>query len=289
MIIPCENIASVIRRSLAARVKKLKKRGIKPKIATIFVGSSKEQLSFISAKRKIGEKLGIKFELIHFKESPRFDKFIRTIKSVSDDDTNKGVIIQQPLPPRLYTETLYEFISLKKEIEAHKNKTTYIAPIGLAVLTALKYIYYQKRLSDKLIIDENKDISFFKSALKHKKIILIGRGQTGGAPIGKTLSLFKINYININSQTPNPESYLKETDIIITAVGKKVLDPSMLKKGVILINVGLRREKGRLKGDYDEKEIKNIASYYTTTPKGIGPIDVLYLYKNLLDASEKKL
>jgi len=288
MKIPCEDIASIIKRSLAKRVKALKKRGVKPKITTIFVGTSKEQISFITAKRKIGEKLGISFELIHFKDTPRFDKFIRTIKSVSDDETNKGVIIQQPLPPRLYTETLYEYISLKKEIESHKNKSTYIAPIGLAVLTVLKYVYFPKRLSDKLIIDENKDMSFFKTALKHKKVVLIGRGQTGGAPIGKTLSLFKINYININSQTPCPESYFKETDIIISAVGKKVLDPTMLKPGVVLINVGLRREKGKLIGDYDEKEIKNIASFYTTTPKGIGPIDVLYLYKNLLDASEKK-
>ena len=60
----------------------------------------------------------------------------------------------------------------------------------------------------------------------------------------------------------------------------------MLKPGVILINVGLRKEQGKLKGDYEEKEIKEIASYYTPTPGGIGPIDVIYLYKNLVDAAK---
>ena len=79
-----------------------------------------------------------------------------------------------------------------------------------------------------------------------------------------------------------------EADIIISAVGKKVVDSSMLKPGVTLVNVGLRRESGKLKGDYDERDIKKIAGCYTTTPKGIGHIDVLYLYKNLLDAAEKK-
>ncbi len=67
---------------------------------------------------------------------------------------------------------------------------------------------------------------------------------------------------------------------------KKLIAPENLKKGVILINVGLRREKGKLKGDYDENEIKDIASFYTTTPKGLGPIDVLYLYKNLVEAAQ---
>ncbi len=79
---------------------------------------------------------------------------------------------------------------------------------------------------------------------------------------------------------------IEEADIIITAVGKKVLAADMLKNGVILANVGLRHERGKLKGDYDEKEIKSVASYYTPTPKGIGPIDVLYLFKNLIDAAE---
>ncbi len=74
--------------------------------------------------------------------------------------------------------------------------------------------------------------------------------------------------------------------MIITAVGKKVLTPQMLKKGVILINVGLRRENNKLKGDYDEKEIKDIASFYTPTPGGVGPIDVVYLFKNLVDAAK---
>ena len=60
----------------------------------------------------------------------------------------------------------------------------------------------------------------------------------------------------------------------------------MLKPGVILINAGLRKENGKLRGDYEEKEIKNIASYYTPTPGGVGPIDVTYLYRNLVDAAK---
>ena len=113
----------------------------------------------------------------------------------------------------------------------------------------------------------------------------MGRGITGGLPIGKTLTKVKLNYIGINSVTPEPEAYIKEADIVITAVGKKILKPEHLKQGVVLLNVGLRREKGKLKGDYDEKEIRDIASLYSPTPGGIGPIDVLYLFYNLIQSA----
>lgn len=285
MKIPCEDIASVLKKYIISEVKILKKKKIKPQLATVLVGDSKDQLSFVASKKKIGISLGIGFNFIYYQDPPTFMKFIKRIKTLSESSENTAVIIQQPLPSKLYTETLYDFVSLDKEIESHKNKSTFIPPIGQAVLTALKYALIQKKVSKNLIIDEKKDIATFKQALKHKKVLLLGRGMTGGHPIGNTLSKFKINYININSETPNADQYLKDSDIIVTAVGKKVIAPENLKKGVILINVGLRRERGKLKGDYDESEIKDIASFYTTTPKGLGPIDVLYLYKNLVEAA----
>lgn len=286
MKIPCEDISSTLKKYLISKVKQLKKKKIKLRLATILVGSSKEQLSYVAAKKKLGNSLGIDFNFIQYKETPQFMKFAKRIKTISEDEENTAVIIQQPLPSRLYTDTLYDFVPNNKEIEGHKNKTPYLQPIGQAVLTVLKYVYIQKRITKNIIIDEEKDISMFKQALKHKKVVLLGRGPTGGHPIGEVLSKFKINYINVNSQTPNPEQYLSEADVIISAVGKKIIFPQHLKEGVVLINAGLRREKGKLTGDYDENEIKNIASYYTTTPKGLGPIDVLYLYKNLVEAAE---
>ncbi len=288
MKIPCEEIAAILKKEIISEVKLLKKKKIHPQLTTVLVGDSKDQISFVASKKKIGESLGIEFNFIHYKEAPAFMRFIKTIKTLSEDPKNTAVIIQQPLPSKLYTETLYDFVSLDKEIEAHKNKSTFLPPIGQAVLTALKYALVHKKISKNLIINEKKDANLFKQAMKHKKVVLLGRGKTGGHPIGETLSKFKINYINVNSETPNADVYLKESDVIISAVGKKIIAPENLKPGVILINVGLRREKGKLKGDYEENEIKNIASFYTTTPKGLGPIDVLYLYKNLVEAAHRK-
>ncbi len=283
MEIPGKKIALILEKILKKEVKKLsKKKAIK--LTTFLVGSSADQLSYVKIKAKTAKKLGIGFEFVHLRTTPSFEQFMHKIKEKSQDEKTTGIIIQQPLPAQLSTDSLYEYIPTSKEIEGHKRKTPFLPPLGLSVLTILKYIYAKPRREAEILVNIAKERSLFKKLFRNKKIVLVGRGVTGGQPIGKTLTEARINFINVNSQTPDPQSYYKETDVIITAVGKKIISPEMLQPGVVLINVGLRREKGKLKGDYEEKEIKNIAGFYTPTLGGAGPIDVLYLFKNLIDA-----
>lgn len=286
MKIPCIQITRALRQALSKRVTKLKKKKITPKLVTFLVGDSSDQLSYVTIKQKVAKALGIKFEFIHLKETPPFETFANLLREKAYDPQTTGVIIQQPLPSKLFTETLYNFIPRVKELEGHHPKSPFLPPLGLAVLTVLKHAYQPKISLKNLFIEEKQDFSFFKNALKHKRVVLVGRGLTGGQPIGKTLSYFRINYLNTNSQTDNPRQYFDEADVIITAAGKKVITSDMLKSGVILVNVGLRKEGRKLKGDYDEADVKSVASYYTETPNGVGPIDVLYLFKNLIDATE---
>ncbi len=286
MKIPCVQITRELKRALSQRIIKLKKKKITPKLVTFLVGQASDQLSFVAIKQKMARSLGIKFELVHLKETPPFETFANLLRKKAYDRQTTGVIIQQPLPSRLITETLYNFIPRDKELEGHHPKAPFLPPLGLAVLTVLKHAYQPKVSLRNLFIEEKQDSTFFKNALKHKKIVVVGRGLTGGQAIGKTLSYFRINYLNTNSQTDNPRQYFEEADVIITATGKKVITSDMLKPGVILINVGFRKEGKKIKGDYDEADVKSIASYYTETPNGVGPIDVLYLYKNLIDATE---
>lgn len=280
-----KKISLFIQKQIKEEVKKLQKK-TKVSLTVFLVGTSDDQLSFVKIKSKIAKDLGIEYKLIHLKHTPNFISFANRIKDEVNDPKVKGIIIQQPLPAQLSTDSIYDYIPVPKEIEGHRKKAVFYPPVGLAVLTIIKYIFSGKKIDNRLIVNLQKDKSFFKKFLKNKKIVLIGRGATGGKPIGHVLQEAKINYININSQTINPQEYLQAADIIITAVGKKVIEPSMLKQGVILINMGIRKENGKLKGDYDEKEIKDIASYYTPTPGGAGPIDVAYLYKNLVDATK---
>lgn len=284
MKIPCKDIAHTIEQTLISEVSHLKKKGIHPKLTTFLVGNSSEQLSFVAIKEKVAKRLGITFEFVHMKRTPSFQSFATKLKAKAEDKETHGIIVQQPLPSRIASETMYNFIPLKKEIEGHKVKSPFLPPIGLAILSTMKYIFGDTKQKKSPLIDKENDDDFFSKICKSKSIVLVGKGETGGKPIGKTLRAFKIGFLNITSQTTQPERFYQDADIIITSVGKKVLQKEYLKPGVILLNVGLRKEKGKLKGDYNEEEIKEIADYYSPTPGGIGPIDVLYLYKNLIDA-----
>ena len=283
MFIDGKKIASNLLTILKKERKALKKR---IGLSVFLVGSAPEQLSFVKIKSEMAKALKIDFKLIHLTKTPNFIDFANLLKKEVANKDVTGIIIQQPLPAQLSTDSIYDYIPLLKEIEGHRKKTEFVFPLGLAVMTIIKYIYDGKRKQDIVFVDLKKDRLLFKNILKSKKVVIVGRGITGGKPIGKTLGNLNVNYISVNSTTVDPESYYKTADLIITATGEKVITPAMLKPGVVLINTGARKENGKLKGDYDEKEIKDIASHYTPTPGGSGPIDVVYLYKNLIDAAK---
>ena len=283
MFIDGKKIASNLLTILKKERKAVKKR---IGLSVFLIGSAPEQLSFVKIKSAMAKALKIDFKLIHLTKTPNFIDFANLLKKEVANKDVTGIIIQQPLPAQLSTDSIYDYIPLLKEIEGHRKKTEFVFPLGLAVMTIIKYIYDGKRKQDIVFVDLKKDRLLFKNILKSKKVVIVGRGITGGKPIGKTLGNLNVNYISVNSTTVDPESYYKTADLIITATGKKVITPTMLKPGVVLINTGVRKENGKLKGDYEEKEIKDIASHYTPTPGGSGPIDVVYLYKNLIDAAK---
>ncbi len=305
MIVDGKRLSKAILDYCRKKIASLKSKNLK--LTALYVGEDPYQLGYLKKKERVGKSLKVKFELIHLKKPPRFEKFAKILRDAAWSKETTGVIIQQPLPPELQTQTIYNFIPNVKEIEGYAKKSPFYPPIGLAILSILKYIHLtriysdpEKHLNDILISpfvkekymqkiypgEEIKtDRYFFKETFGGKKIVLVGRGITGGKPIGETLKEFGIAFINVNSTTPNPEKFYKTADIIITAVGKKVIKPEHLKESVILINVGQREENGKIKGDYDEEEVKNIASFYTPATGGVGPLNIAYLYKNLIESA----
>jgi len=264
----------------------IKKNHLKPKLVVFGVNPKDQDLSFIKAKEKACTKIGAEFELVLFKKALRFEEFAKKIKSISQKEDVTAIIIQKPLPSSLNSVTLFNYIHDTKEIEGHKKKSPFVAPIGLAVLSVIKSAYAPKKNLDKYLVNFNKDIAFFKNIFKKKRVVIVGRGETGGMPIGDTFSRMKINYISINSKTPDPNQFLKKADFIISAVGQKVIMSADIKSGAFLISIGIRKDNDQWQGDYDEMDIKNIASIYTPTPGGIGPVDIAYLMYNLVSAAK---
>ncbi len=285
MVINGKEIANKILDHLKEEVAK---NNLHPKLVVFAVNPTEGDQIYIKLKREAATHIGADFEVVYYKGTPRFEEFANKLRARAEENGTTGVIIQRPLPSQLSTDTVFNYVPINKEIEGHKAKSPFLPPLGLGVLTMIKYIYDpgSKNSVENVMVNQKIDMPFFKQVLRRKKVVMMGRGETGGKPIGKILSALRINYINTHSKTMADSSFYTEADIIITAVGKKVINPSMLKPGAILLNVGFRREDGKSKGDYDEDEIKDIASFYTPTPGGIGPLEIAYLMGNLVESAK---
>ncbi|MDP4011476.1 MAG: bifunctional 5,10-methylenetetrahydrofolate dehydrogenase/5,10-methenyltetrahydrofolate cyclohydrolase [Candidatus Roizmanbacteria bacterium] len=289
MVIPCEEIVSCLDEQLYAQIVELKKHNITPNLVTILLGQEPEQLSFVSIKQKKAEKIGTDFEFQNLSSAPSFDDFLTVLATKVNNPSTTGIIIQHPLPENYDIQKMYSIIPASKEIEGHLSSSTFQFPLSLAVLSCIKYIFSEVKTPEDAIVDFQQDTPFFQSILKKKNIVIVGKGPTGGKPIAKVFHDLGVEYTVVDSHTQNPHEIFQSADIIITATGQKIIFPDQIKQGVVLLNVGLRKENGVLKGDFDEDEIKEKASWYNITPHGIGPLDVSYLYKNLLESARFSL
>ena len=292
MKIDGREIAGKIFEDLKKQVAKLKREHIIPHLAIILIGNDPASVSYVNQKEIKGESIGAKITVKKISDKITQSKLISAIEQLNNDNNIHGIIVQQPLPSNVNLKQITNSINPKKDVDGFHPKSKFQSPIAIAVLRILEEIFNSSRRSSFGHLRggvapahlEGEFLAWFKS----KKLTIIGKGETGGKPIIDMMRKMGIEPTVIDSKTPNAETITKTADIIISAVGKpNVLKPEMLKKGVILISIGLSKGKdGKLHGDYDEEKIKNIASFYTPTPGGVGPVNVAMLLKNLVTAVE---
>lgn len=280
MRIDGKQIAQNILDKLKKQIEELKKKNIAPCLAIILVGNDPASVAYVRQKELKAQSIGIKTKTFRLPNSISQLKLIKTIEQLNNDSNIHGIIVQQPLPKHIDTSLIINAVPAKKDVDGFLKKSQFEMPITMAVLKILKEIY----------VHTLRVQSQFINWLKSKKIVIIGKGKTGGKPIIQMFEEMKIPFVIIDSRTKEPESLTKKADIVISAIGKSnILKPQMLKNGVILIGIGISREESaKLTGDYDQNEVENIASFYTPTPGGIGPVNVAMLLKNLVLAAEAK-
>lgn len=279
MKIDGKEIASQIFEDLKIRVDKLKEKSVIPQLAIILIGKNPASLAYIEQKEIKGNKIGVKVEVVNIETNASTKDLLKITNNLNQNPDIHGIIIQRPLPGTINSEIIDQAIDKSKDMDSFNTRSMFVSPIFAAVLWILEYIYNSNNNSDRDLFEW----------LKSNKVVVVGKGETGGKPISRELNKLKIKHVVIDSKTKNPENQIGNADIVITAVGRSgIIKSSSIKKGAILISIGLHKGKdGKLRGDYNDEEIKNIVSFYTPTPGGVGPVNVAMLFKNLVEAAEK--
>ncbi len=265
-----------IHEDIRKRVVDLSSKGTIPELAIITVGGEDTWLSYVSQKQKTAERLGIKTELIHIKSTEE-QKLLKTVKKLNENKNIHGIIIQRPLPNSFDRQKAVNIISPKKDVDGFRSDSNHIIPMVLAVEHFIREAYEVLPGMD------------LQKVLINQSVTVVGKGETAGRPILEWLESLGISANVIDSKTKNVCEILKTSDIIITGLGKTgIIKTECLTNGVVLIGIGLHKKNGKLIGDYDQDAVKDIAKAYTPTPGGVGPLNLSYLFKNLIDAAEKQ-
>lgn len=293
MKIDGRKIVQKILLNLKSRVEKLKKTNIVPCLAIILVGDDPASVTYVNQKKITAEKIGVKTSLFQYTNSIPTKALLDRLNDLNHLSTVHGIIIQQPLPSQINLAKITSSIDPKKDVDGVTPKSKFEMPIALAVLKILEEIFRQAAATPRTMTRQRPRLlrgGGLRNWLISQKIVVIGKGKTGGMPTINMLKKLGIKPLIIDSKTKNPESITKTADIIISTVGKpNIVKPQMLKQGVILIGVGISRgESAKLTGDYDQNEVENIASFYTPTPGGVGPVNVAMLLRNLVYAASQE-
>lgn len=276
IIIDGKKLASKVEKNTAKEVAMLKTKGIVPKLAVVLVGNDKPSQTYINRKKDAAERIGIDFALHQFPKSISKDDLIKNLKKIQEDKQLTGLIIQLPLPERLYTSEVLNSINPAIDVDCLTDSN-----IGKLVMET----NHIEPPTPWAVIKTLKEIKF---NLKGKNITIVG----AGALVGKPLAIMLVNELasvtTCNNYTKNIKKKCLEADIIVSAVGKQnLITADMVKKKAIVIDTGIVYVNGKMYGDVDFQNVSKKTSFITPTPGGIGPITVAKLLRNTVTCAKK--
>ncbi len=284
-----KKIAEQIFEDLKQKIFLLKKRHIVPHLAIILIGNNPASLSYVNQKKIKSEYIGAKTTVYNFEDQVDQNEIEKLVKKLNMNPKIHGIIIQRPLPQHVDEQFAKNMVAPEKDIDGFLSHSKFVEPIAEAVLEILKTIHADIQLKESQ--EQGKACFPFNEWLKLKNIVVVGKGPTGGKPLINLFHKLRVQPLIIDSKTTNPGKVVKSAEILISTVGRSVIRTNEVKKGAIVIGIGMhkKREDGKLYPDYDQEEIAIIASYYTPVPGGVGPVNVAMLLKNLIFAIDPKL
>lgn len=266
--------------------------GKKPKMVAILIGDNPESELYLRLKEKKAKEIGINFEFARFSPDKPL-KIINFIKQKNDDPAVNGIIVELPLPERLQTTgyglQIINAIDVKKDVDCltsenlkllEEGKPKFIPPTVRAVGEILRV--------GMACLAEDSESRWGSGKWEKKKIVVVGsKGVVGKGVLSYLRYLGNLNnLIGIDKETKDISLVTKEADILISTTGVgHLIKKEMVKPGVIVIDVGIEKQSdGSLIGDVDFNEVKEVASFITPVPGGVGPVTVVSLMENLLQS-----
>ena len=287
-IINGKEIATSMKLEIAKQVEEIKKKfHVTPSLAVILVGNDPASEVYVGNKEKAAHAVGMNSIQFKLASDIAESELIIKIKELNEDKKIHGILVQLPLPKHINPSTVIHAIDYRKDVD------------GFNVINVGKLSVGETEGEDKASIPctplgcLNLLKSVKGSNLAGLKTLIIGSSNIVGRPLAGLLMLESCTVTIANRSTKDLKSECLQADVIISAAGvPNLVKADMVKKGVVVIDVGINRitdsnGKTKLVGDVDFENVKNVASAISPVPGGVGPMTITYLLKNTLDCCLK--
>ncbi len=249
-----------------------------PKLSLVLVGDHPASLSYVRGKRRASKLVGMESDTHLLPEDTSPETLHELITSLNQDDTVDGILLQLPLPKHLDEDEFINLISKDKDTDGfhvvnqgnlYQTKPTVHPATPKGIMT--------------LIDTYNIDV-------RGMHAVIVGRSAIVGFPVARLLMDRGATITVCHSKTKDLTYHTKQADLIVMAVGRpELLTKDMVKEGVIVIDVGINRVDGKLVGDANFDDLKDVASYLTPVPGGVGPMTIHSVLENTYELYLKHL
>ena len=264
-------------------LKKLKKEvcnlktelNLQPALAVIIVGDDPASKIYVRNKKRACEEIGIKSIEFALPTNTSENELLNLIDALNKRPDVNGILVQMPLPPHINEKIIIAHINPIKDVDAFHETN-----VGKIMIGNFKFLPCTPAGIIHLLDESNIEIS-------SKHCVIIGRSNIVGKPLAMLMLHRDATVTICHSKTKNLTEICKTADILIAAVGKvNFVTSNMVKPGAVVVDVGINRcENGKICGDVDFEHVKNIASYITPVPGGVGPMTISMLMKNTITAA----
>lgn len=244
-------------------------------LAIILVGNNEASKLYIKNKEKYCTEVGIKVDKYLLAEATSEEVLINLIKDLNEAKEVTGIILQSPVPNGIDFDKCSGMILPSKDVDGFTKDNVY-------------NLYLNKKsilpCTVKGII---KLLEHYNIEINGKNVAIIGRGNIVGKPLAMALENRNATVSLLHSKTKDLKMFTKDADIVVVACGiPKLLKKDMIKEGSVVIDVGISRVDGKIVGDIDFDNIKDIATFVTPNPGGVGPMTVAMIIDNLIEMGE---
>lgn len=269
-------LASTIRSDVAKRVTAMKARGVAPGLAVVLVGTN--QASEVYVKHKVADcqSVGVHSLLDRHPASISEHDLLARVQALNLDPSIHGILVQLPLPAHIDAQKVIETIHPSKDVDGFHVASAGALMVGRPGFKSCTPYGCMKMLES---------IGFDP---RGQRAVVLGRSNIVGKPMALMLLAASATVTVCHSATQDLASHTRAADLVVAAVGvRNILTADMVKPGAVIIDVGMNRnDQGKLCGDVDFDAVREVASWITPVPGGVGPMTRAMLLVNTLEAAD---